>query len=170
MSEETEVLVSTAAGVGIVRVGGGFDFGAAEDLDRALTPDPRGAAAGTVLDLSQVAFADSSFLHVLLRAEEGHRAAGVPLFPTRPSPPVVRLLKITDSARSLTLLDPVTAAAAAARSASAGGGGGQPVPAAPRRADEPGRRGGDGSEGGGQGGPRSRDEPCAPPHHLGGGA
>ncbi|MCP9946881.1 STAS domain-containing protein [Streptomyces somaliensis] len=167
MSDETEVLVSTAAGVRIMRVGGEFDFGTAEDLDRALTPDPRGAAAGTVLDLSRVAFADSSFLHVLLRAEERHRAAGVPLLPTRPSPPVVRLLEITDSARSLTFLDSVTAAA---RAASAGGGGGRPVPTAPRRADEPGRRGEDGSEGEGQGGPRSRDEPCAPPHHRGGGA
>ncbi|MCP9963519.1 STAS domain-containing protein [Streptomyces somaliensis] len=114
MSDETEVLVSTAAGVRIMRVGGEFDFGTAEDLDRALTPDPRGAAAGTVLDLSRVAFADSSFLHVLLRAEERHRAAGVPLLPTRPSPPVVRLLEITDSARSLTFLDSVTAAARAA--------------------------------------------------------
>lgn len=168
MSDEPDVLVSTAAGVRIVRVGGEFDFDTAEALDRALTPAPGDAPAGTVLDLSQVAFADSSFLHVLLRAGERHRAAGVPLFAVQPSPAVVRLLEITDTARSFTFVASVTAAASAAR-AVPGGGGGWPVPDPPRRADGAGRRADDGCGGGG-GGPRHRDEPCAPPHHRGGGA
>ncbi|WP_349816473.1 STAS domain-containing protein [Streptomyces sp. MRC013] len=137
-------------------------------MDRALAPAPGDAPAGTVLDLSQVAFADSSFLHVLLRAGERRRAAGVPLFAVRPSPTVVRLPEITDTARSFTFVASVTAAASATRPRAVPGGG-WPVPDPPRWADEAGRRADDGS-GGGRGGPRHRDEPCAPPRRRGGGA
>lgn len=115
MSDEPEVLTAVAAGVRIVRVSGEFDFDTAEEFARALTPLPHDAPAGTVLDLSQVTFADSSFLHVLLQAESQHRAAGIPLFLSQPNPSVVRLLEVTDTARSFTLVDSVSAAASAAR-------------------------------------------------------
>ncbi|MCP9999481.1 MULTISPECIES: STAS domain-containing protein [Streptomyces] len=171
MSDDPEVLTTTAAGLRIVRVSGEFDFDSAENLARALAPAPGDAPAGTVLDLSQVTFADSSFLHVLLRAAGEHRAAGTPLLLVRPSPPVARLLEVTDTTGSFTFVDSVTAAASAARAAPGGEHGEvRPVSGPPRRADGAGRREDDESEGGEHGGPRHRDEPCAPPHHRGGGA
>ncbi|WP_189530648.1 STAS domain-containing protein [Streptomyces roseolilacinus] len=123
MSDEPEVLTAVTAGVRIVRVSGEFDFDTAEELARALAPLPHDAPAGTVLDLSQVTFADSSFLHALLRAESQHRAAGVPLFLSQPNPSVLRLLEVTDTVRSFTLVDSVTAAASAARAMPADGHG-----------------------------------------------
>ncbi|MBV2354001.1 STAS domain-containing protein [Streptomyces sp. J2-1] len=92
----TEMVVSRAVvgGVCVVRLRGEVEAG--EDgggLAAALVPGGR----ATVVDLSDVSFADSSLLHELLHAQRLHTAAGLPLVLAAPSPPVARLLDITNT-------------------------------------------------------------------------
>ena len=54
-------------------------------------------------DLGGVTFADSSLLHALLTARQGHAAAGMPFVLVAVSPLVRRLLDLTDTARVFTM-------------------------------------------------------------------
>ncbi|WP_228979437.1 STAS domain-containing protein [Streptomyces sp. DH12] len=114
MSQDPEVLTTVTGEVRVVRVGGEFDFDTAERLARAFDP-VEGRATATVLDLSQVRFADSAFLHVLLQARARHREVGAPLVLAQPAACVVRLLQVTGTAGSFAVAGTVTAAVSAAR-------------------------------------------------------
>ncbi|MEV7795771.1 STAS domain-containing protein [Streptomyces sp. NPDC087512] len=111
MDKVPEVQTSESDGIRTVTVGGEFDPDTIGSLSGTLLPVPEGCA-GTVLDLADVLFADSAFLHLLLRARQEHASVGVPLVLARPSTAVSRLLDVTDTARAFTLAPSVPAAAA----------------------------------------------------------
>ncbi|MGW8065752.1 STAS domain-containing protein [Streptomyces ziwulingensis] len=120
MSEDQEVRTTLVDGVRVVSAGGEFDLDTIDALAQTLTHVPEDSA-GTVLDLADVAFADSAFLHLLLRAGHHHRTVGTPLVLARPSTAVARLLDVTDTARAFTLAPSVPAATAEIRAAETGG-------------------------------------------------
>ncbi|MFF3015382.1 STAS domain-containing protein [Streptomyces sp. NPDC057939] len=67
----------TPDGVIVIRVRGDLDDDSSPALARALTAATADSGCSrTVVDLSMVAFADSSALHALLTARQAHTAAG----------------------------------------------------------------------------------------------
>ncbi|MFI6346100.1 STAS domain-containing protein [Streptomyces sp. NPDC050560] len=115
MMTEPHVHVSVQDGVRIVRLSGEFDADAAELLERNVGAPEPGSVLGVVVDLSDVSFADSSFLHVLLGARRLHDALGVPFVLTAPSDAPQRLLEMTDTARAFTIAPGLDAASDLAR-------------------------------------------------------
>ncbi|MCW5253633.1 STAS domain-containing protein [Streptomyces sp. SHP 1-2] len=107
MNAEARVAVTRTGGVRIARAGGEFDLDGTALLADALAVPGDEGAADTVLDLSDVAFADSAFLHTLLAARAAHRDAGRRLVLAGTPPPVLRLLELTDVTRVFTLRDTV---------------------------------------------------------------
>ncbi|GAA3310206.1 STAS domain-containing protein [Streptomyces cinereospinus] len=115
MNDEAEITVSMVDSVRIVRVGGELDPGEADTLIQGLAVPPDGSPLATVVDLSGVTFADSSFLHMLLTARQDHDRAGLPLVLADVSPFVQRLLDLTDTARAFTIAPGLPAAVELAR-------------------------------------------------------
>ncbi|MFJ5776930.1 STAS domain-containing protein [Streptomyces sp. NPDC093094] len=114
MDDEAEITETMVDDVRIVRVAGELDGEEGGAASRGLAPPPDGALA-TVVDLSRVTFADSSFLHALLTAQRHHDRAGVPFVLAEAASPVRRLLELTDTARAFTLVPHLTAAMDVAR-------------------------------------------------------
>ncbi|MFF5187420.1 STAS domain-containing protein [Streptomyces sp. NPDC000345] len=107
---EAEVTVRVVDDVRFVQVTGAFDAEDAPILAQALALPADDGTSGTVTDLAEVTFADSSFLHTLLAAQNEHERTGVPLVFAEVPPVVRRLLDLTDVTRILTLADDVPAA------------------------------------------------------------
>ncbi|MFF0304016.1 STAS domain-containing protein [Streptomyces sp. NPDC004562] len=103
MNDEVEIIETPVGDVRVVRVTGEFDADEADAVTAALSAPRAGGAAATVADLGGVTFADSSLLHALLTARQGHGAAGLPFVLVAVSPLVRRLLDLTDTARVFTM-------------------------------------------------------------------
>ncbi|MFD5283091.1 STAS domain-containing protein [Streptomyces rubrogriseus] len=110
MSVEAEVTVTVVDDVRIVRVVGEFDAEGAEALAHALALPAESGTSGTVVDLAEVTFADSSFLHTLLAARSRHQKSGIPLVLAEVTPLLQRLLDLTDVARAFTVTQTVPTA------------------------------------------------------------
>ncbi|MFG3103537.1 STAS domain-containing protein [Streptomyces sp. NPDC048182] len=119
MSEDPEIRTTVTDGVRVVATRGEFDLDTAETLLPALAPEGNGAV-GTVVDLSQVDFADSAFLHSLLRALRDHESAGSAFVLAGPNTFVSRLLEVTDTARAFAIAPSVADAVADVRAMSRG--------------------------------------------------
>ncbi|MFJ5933941.1 STAS domain-containing protein [Streptomyces sp. NPDC093071] len=102
--------VAIADGIRTVRVAGEFDTDEADVLAHALALLPGGSPLGTVVDLSGVAFADSSFLHTLFTAQQRHARAAVPLVLAGLTPFLQRMLELTDLTRAFTIAPDLPAA------------------------------------------------------------
>lgn len=102
VNDEAEISETVLDGVRIVRVTGEFDSDGADGAARCFAVPASGSARATVVDLAEVTFADSSLLHTLLTARLRHEEAGVPFVLAAVSPPVLRLLELTDTARVFT--------------------------------------------------------------------
>ncbi|MFC8176903.1 STAS domain-containing protein [Streptomyces sp. NPDC057325] len=103
MNDDVEVTVAMVDGIRTVHVAGEFDTDEADALAHALALLPDGSPAGTVVDLSGVTFADSSFLHVLFTAQQHHARAAVPLALAGLTPFLQRMLELTDLTRAFTI-------------------------------------------------------------------
>ncbi|GAA2401073.1 MULTISPECIES: STAS domain-containing protein [Streptomyces] len=103
MNDEVEIIETPVGDVRVVRVTGECDADEADAVTAALSAPRAGGAAATVADLGGVTFADSSLLHALLTARQGHAAAGMPFVLVAVSPLVRRLLDLTDTARVFTM-------------------------------------------------------------------
>lgn len=110
MNDEAEISETVLDGVRIVRVTGEFDSDGADGAARCFAVPAAGSARATVVDLAEVTFANSSLLHTLLTARLRHGEAGVPFVLAAVSPPVLRLLELTDTARVFTRAADLTAA------------------------------------------------------------
>lgn len=110
MNDEAEITETMVDHVRIVQITGEFDADEADTVTAALRASRTGAARATVVDLSQLSFADSSLLHALLTAQRHHERAGL-AFVLAGAPPLVRrLLDLTDTARVFTTAPQLTAA------------------------------------------------------------
>ncbi|MEU1203593.1 STAS domain-containing protein [Streptomyces sp. NPDC005813] len=97
----------------VVRVGGDIDYESAPRLEEALGEAHRVGASRTVVDLSGVAFADSSVLHVLLEAQRAHRSRETAMLVCGPFSDIVRrLFEVTGTEDFFVLVDSVQAALA----------------------------------------------------------
>ncbi|WP_028801412.1 STAS domain-containing protein [Streptomyces sp. 142MFCol3.1] len=97
----------------VVRVGGDIDYESAPRLEEALHEAHRVGASRTVVDLSRVAFADSSVLHVLLEAQRAHRSRETVMVVCGPFSDIVRrLFEVTGTEDFFVLVDNVQAALA----------------------------------------------------------
>ncbi|WP_432176393.1 STAS domain-containing protein [Streptomyces sp. Tue6028] len=97
----------------VVRVGGDIDHESAPRLEEALDEAHRVGASRTVVDLSGVAFADSSVLHVLLEAQRAHRSRETVMVVCGPFSDIVRrLFEVTGTEGFFVLVDSVQAASA----------------------------------------------------------
>ncbi|MHC3470063.1 STAS domain-containing protein [Streptomyces sp. 7R007] len=95
----------------LVRVSGDVDAESAPQLAAALGPAARTASSRTVVDLSGAAFADSAILHVLLEAEQAHRALGAEMVVAGPFHKIIeRLFEVTGTTGFFVLADDVEAA------------------------------------------------------------
>ncbi|MFD3441903.1 STAS domain-containing protein [Streptomyces sp. NPDC058685] len=97
-SDELVVAVEPSAdGVVLIRVRGSLDSWSDGDrLVEALTSAAEGKGRRTVVDLSGLAFADSTALHALLHGQRKHTANGVPLVLVGPmNVKVLRLFEVT---------------------------------------------------------------------------
>ncbi|MFJ3285195.1 STAS domain-containing protein [Streptomyces sp. NPDC086669] len=103
MNDEVEIIETLVGDVRVVRVTGEFDADESGAATAALAAPRAGGAAATVAALGGVTFADSSLLHTLLTARQGHAAAGLPFVLVAVSPLVRRLLDLTDTARVFTM-------------------------------------------------------------------
>ncbi|MEU8137567.1 STAS domain-containing protein [Streptodolium elevatio] len=117
----TDVTVTVLDDLRIVRVAGEFDADETDALTERLALPPEGSG-GTIVDLADVTFADSSLLHTLLTAQADHVRAGIPLVLVRLSPFVERLLDLTDTARAFRVAGGVPEAADLIRTDDAGVG------------------------------------------------
>ncbi|EGX56434.1 anti-sigma factor antagonist [Streptomyces zinciresistens K42] len=115
MNDEAEITEIMVDGVRVVRIAGEFDADEADTVTAALSAARDGAARATVVDLSQLAFADSSLLHALLTAQRQHERAGLAFVLAGVPPLVRRLLDLTDTARVFTTAPRLTAAMALVR-------------------------------------------------------
>ncbi|GHD53624.1 STAS domain-containing protein [Streptomyces galbus] len=85
---------------------GELDFDDAEDIQAAWDAAEAAGAAVTVVDLSQVSFADSMLLNELLHAHEHHQGAGRSLVLQGPLKPAVsRLLSLSGTREHFTITD-----------------------------------------------------------------
>jgi anti-anti-sigma factor len=92
MNQRPEGVLEIEAGDGVVTVRGDIDMGTIGELAEVL-----GQLAGTVvLDLEEVTFLDSSGLQGMIDAHQVARERGDDLILRRPSPPVSRVLEMTD--------------------------------------------------------------------------
>ncbi|MFC9797229.1 STAS domain-containing protein [Streptomyces sp. NPDC127584] len=109
IGDRDEMVVSETTPNGIVvRVHGDLDDGTSPALARALSAAAGGGSRRTVVDLSQVSFADSSALHTLLIAQQAHTAAGTLLVLAGPLQTALRrLLEVTNTAAAFRLADSV---------------------------------------------------------------
>ncbi|MYS76511.1 STAS domain-containing protein, partial [Streptomyces sp. SID5926] len=82
----------------------------AEALAHALALPAESSTSGTVVDLAEVTFADSSFLHTLLAARSRHQKSGIPLVLAEVTPLLQHLLDLTDVARAFTVTQTVPTA------------------------------------------------------------
>ena len=87
-----------------VTLSGEFDMGASRSSARRsrTTPEPW---RRVVIDMSDVAFMDSSGLQELVRLDNRARERGLEVVIARPSVPVVRLLELTGLEQHFTLSD-----------------------------------------------------------------
>ncbi|WP_411103013.1 STAS domain-containing protein [Streptomyces sp. cmx-4-9] len=86
----------TPDGITVVRVHGDLDDDSTPALTRALTVAAESGSSRTVVDLSEVAFSDSSALHALLTAHRAHTATGTLLVLAGPlQSAVARLFEVT---------------------------------------------------------------------------
>ncbi|MEY9886498.1 anti-anti-sigma factor [Catenulispora sp. MAP5-51] len=91
--ERPEVAVAWAGPVPVITLSGQVDLDSVEDITAAFAEAREGAREGRiVVDLSRLEFADSTTLHVLLRA----RASGELVLAGPLRPPVRLLFQITD--------------------------------------------------------------------------
>ncbi|MGW1893770.1 STAS domain-containing protein [Streptomyces sp. NPDC002004] len=96
VSEARVVTTVVDRGTSVVQVTGDVDEDSAPLLEEAFSRATAGARPRTIVDLSGVDFADSSVLHVLLRAQRTHRAADGSLVLAGPfSTTVERLFVVT---------------------------------------------------------------------------
>ncbi|MFD3550124.1 STAS domain-containing protein [Streptomyces sp. NPDC058655] len=87
-----------------VRVSGDVDADTAPVLEEALSAGTTSRFAGTVVDLSETSFADSSILHVLLTQQRAHREAGRTFVLAGPfTVEVARLFEITGTLAAFTV-------------------------------------------------------------------
>ncbi|MET9931285.1 MULTISPECIES: STAS domain-containing protein [unclassified Streptomyces] len=110
MNDEVEVTVAIADGIRTVRVVGEFDTDEADMLAQSLALASGGSSIGTVVDLAEVTFADSSFLHTLFTAQQRHEQADVPLVLAGLTPFLQRMLELTDLTRAFTIAPTPSAA------------------------------------------------------------
>jgi anti-anti-sigma factor len=92
MNQRPDGLLELESNDGVVTVRGDLDMGTIGDLAQVLEQ-----LQGTVvLDLEEVMFLDSSGLQGMLDAQQVARERGDDLILRRPSPPVCRVLEMTD--------------------------------------------------------------------------
>ncbi|MFF3216996.1 STAS domain-containing protein [Streptomyces sp. NPDC002886] len=100
IGDREEMVVSETApdGTTVVRVCGDLDDDSSPDFARALLAAAGSGCSRTVVDLSQVQFADSAALHALLNAQQAHTAAGAVLVLVGPVQTAVRrLFEVTNT-------------------------------------------------------------------------
>ncbi|MFE2530158.1 STAS domain-containing protein [Streptomyces sp. NPDC059382] len=96
--EETVVSETTPDGTTVVRVHADLDEDTSPDFARTLLAAADSSRPRTVVDLSEVEFADSSALHALLDAQRAHTAAGTVLVLAGPlQVEVRRLFEVTNA-------------------------------------------------------------------------
>ncbi|MFE5794301.1 STAS domain-containing protein [Streptomyces sp. NPDC056503] len=98
----------------VLSVGGELDMETAGRLEEHMAEQLRQGRCHVVLDLSALAFMDSSGLNVLIRAVHRARDAGGDLHLAAPTPPVRRILEITGVTATMPPHDGVPEALAAA--------------------------------------------------------
>ncbi|MGW7431602.1 STAS domain-containing protein [Streptomyces sp. NPDC054861] len=111
---EVEILDDTTA---ILSVGGELDIETATLLHHHLANQFLHGRRHLVMDLSRLAFMDSSGLNVLIRAARDAREAGGDLHLVAPTPAVRRILEITGLTMTTPLHTDVAEALTAARRA-----------------------------------------------------
>jgi anti-sigma B factor antagonist len=92
---------STPDGVVVLALTGEFDLAAAPELRERLAAARAAAPRGVVLDMTEVAFVDSSALRELLRADIALGEDGVPFVVCGVQPAVGRLFELTRTAGML---------------------------------------------------------------------
>ncbi|MFD6417633.1 STAS domain-containing protein [Streptomyces sp. NPDC060194] len=106
LGHQGEVRVEAAGEDVVVRCAGDIDHDLSPDLDQALRQALKSAPVRTVVDLSEVRFADSAVLHSLLQAAREHQEADVQLVVAGPLGEVTRrLFEVTGSAEAFTFVD-----------------------------------------------------------------
>ncbi|MFF7178331.1 anti-sigma factor antagonist [Streptomyces sp. NPDC008121] len=111
---EVEILDDTTA---VLSVGGELDIETATLLHHHLANQFLHGRRHLVMDLSRLAFMDSSGLNVLIRAARDAREAGGDLHLVAPTPAVRRILEITGLTMTTPLHTDVAEALTAARRA-----------------------------------------------------
>ncbi|WP_258177175.1 STAS domain-containing protein [Streptomyces solincola] len=103
-SGDPDVHVREQSGVRVVALAGELDLDYEQEMSLALADALASATRGTVVDLSGVAFADSTLLNLLLQTTGRHRTAHRPLAICGPFTPAVHnLFDITQTAGHLPL-------------------------------------------------------------------
>ncbi|WP_369188798.1 STAS domain-containing protein [Streptomyces sp. R08] len=96
--EETVVSETTPDGMTVIRVRGDLDEETSPALARTLLAAADSSCSRTLVDLSEVEFADSTALHTLLTAQRAHTAAGTVLVLAGPVQVAVRrLFEVTNA-------------------------------------------------------------------------
>jgi anti-anti-sigma factor len=80
----------------LVTISGELDATTCEELTSCLRPVLADSLSDVVIDLSGVEFVDSAAVHLLTRVSLELLTSGRRLVVANPSPPVVRLLSLTD--------------------------------------------------------------------------
>ncbi|MEW1866310.1 STAS domain-containing protein [Streptomyces sp. NPDC088194] len=96
---------AAGGGVWMVRIAGDLDESRTAAMSDALRRGLDTGGRRTVVDASDVAFADSSVLHTLLQARAAYVATEVELVIAGPSLAVRRLLDVTNTASAFVLAD-----------------------------------------------------------------
>ena len=91
------------AGSQLIVAGGELDIAATSEMSAIFAMSAAGPQPTVVLDLTSVAFIDSSALGTILRAAQQLEHAGKRLHVVAPDGPVRRLLEITGTASRFTL-------------------------------------------------------------------
>lgn len=89
------VSLSRDGGRVVIAVEGELDLAAAPQLRKCLVGLPEDGESGIILDLTHLAFIDSTGLSVLVMAFNRTRAAGGTIVMRNPSQSVMRILEIT---------------------------------------------------------------------------
>ncbi|MFD3939714.1 STAS domain-containing protein [Streptomyces sp. NPDC058611] len=106
--DETVARETTPDGITVVRVHGDLDNDTTPALTRALSAAAHSSCPRTVVDLSEVEFADSSALHAFLAAQRAHTTAGTALVLAGPLQTAVRrLFEVTNTAPAFRWADTV---------------------------------------------------------------